>query len=180
MYMQTCTEKTGLIVAFDVYYRKDGRSCAAAVGFNAYVDAQPVTLYSSLRPNAEPYVPGEFYRRELPCILELLKTFPAAPREIIVDGYVMLGSNPGLGHYLYTALEGAIPVIGVAKSAFKGARGIPVFRGQSTRPLYITAAGVDAATAAENIHTMHGPHRIPTLLKMVDYLARENAAGNRP
>ncbi|CAD7842513.1 MAG: DNA synthesis and replication; recombination and DNA repair [Olavius algarvensis Delta 4 endosymbiont] len=177
--MSIRTEQTGIIAAFDVYYQKDGRSSAVAVGVNEYADAQPVRVYSSRRPNAEPYVPGEFYRRELPCILELLKTFPVAPREIIVDGYVMLGAKPGLGQHLFMALGGCLPVIGVAKSAFKSAGGLPVFRGRSSRPLYITAVGMHVDIAAANIRKMHGHHRIPTLLKLVDRLARENAGGKR-
>jgi len=175
--MPTRTDQTGLIAAFDVYYQNDGRSSTVAVSINSYADAQPVSIYRGLRSNAQPYVPGEFYRRELPCILELLETFPVAPREIIVDGYVMLGSKPGLGQHLFTALGGSIPVIGLAKSAFKGAGGVPVRRGLSTRPLYITAAGMHVDAAAANIHKMHGRHRIPTLLNLVDRLARENAGG---
>lgn len=45
-------------------------------------------------------------------------------------------------------------------------------RGASRRPLYITAIGSDYLTAAEHIREMAGDHRIPTLLKTVDRLAR--------
>lgn len=34
------------------------------------------------------------------------------------------------------------------------------------------AAGTDPAAAAEKIRAMHGPHRVPALLKRVDLLAR--------
>jgi deoxyribonuclease V len=37
---------------------------------------------------------------------------------------------------------------------------------------FITAAGCDAELAAENIRAMHGPFRLPTLLKRVDRLCR--------
>lgn len=53
---------------------------------------------------------------------------------------------------------------------------IPVFRGQSRRPLYITAAGMTIVDAALKIARMHGNHRIPTLLKQVDLVAREKIA----
>jgi deoxyribonuclease V len=66
-------------------------------------------------------------------------------------------------------------VIGVAKSRFEGSSGIAVFRGRSIRPLYVTAAGVEMEKASEKIRMMHGAHRIPTLLKRVDLLAREKA-----
>ena len=173
------SKQPAVIAAFDVYYFQDGRSCAAAVGFADYADARPVSVFTGQRSISRPYIPGEFYRRELPSILALLRTFPIIPREIIVDGYVNLGPKPGLGQHLFTALEGRIAVIGVAKSPYRGARGIPVFRGRSKRPLYITAAGMDVEAAAANIRKMHGHHRIPTLLKLVDRLARENAGEQR-
>lgn len=37
-----------------------------------------------------PYQPGEFYRRELPCLLAVLACGPVA-EVIVVDGYVWLG-----------------------------------------------------------------------------------------
>ncbi|PKN30756.1 MAG: endonuclease V, partial [Deltaproteobacteria bacterium HGW-Deltaproteobacteria-21] len=47
-----------------------------------------------------------------------------------------------------------------------------VFRGRSKSPLYVTAAGMDPSEAAGHIRSMHGGHRIPTLLKQVDRLSR--------
>jgi deoxyribonuclease V len=60
----------------------------------------------------------------------------------------------------------------VAKSKYKGASGIEVFRGRSSRPLDVTAAGMDPGAAAERIRRMRGAYRLPTLLKYVDRLAR--------
>ena len=86
-----------------------------------------------------------------------------------------MGSRPGLGQHLFNALNGRTPVIGVAKSRFKGSSGIEVFRGGSKQPLYVTSAGVDLQKASEKIKRMHGNYRIPTLLKRVDLLAREKS-----
>jgi len=36
----------------------------------------------------------------------------------------------------------------------------------------VTAAGCDPLAAAERIAAMHGPHRIPDLLRQADRLAR--------
>jgi deoxyribonuclease V len=63
-------------------------------------------------------------------------------------------------------------VIGVAKSAFAGASAIEITRGAGTRPLYVTAIGIDARLAAAHVQSMHGPYRQPTLLKRVDQLTR--------
>jgi deoxyribonuclease V len=94
---------------------------------------------------------------------------------MVIDGYVMLGNRPGLGQHLFKSFDGKIPIVGVAKSKFKGSSGIEIFRGGSMHPLYVTSAGVDLQKASERIKTMHGAHRIPTLLKRVDFLAREKA-----
>ena len=67
-----------------------------------------------------------------------------------------------------------IPVIGVAKTGFQGADVVAeaVLRGKSERPLWVTAEGIEVDRAARWIRQMHGPHRIPTLLKRVDRLCR--------
>jgi deoxyribonuclease V len=165
-----------MIAAFDVRYLEDGRASAAAVLFHACTDAKPAVEYGSLADGVSPYIPGQFYRRELPCILGLLEQFHEAPDEMVVDGYVLLGDRPGLGHYLFESFHGQIPVIGVAKSRYRGAYGAEIFRGGSKRPLYVTSAGVNPRHAAERIGSMHGAHRVPTLLKRVDLLARARGA----
>ena len=163
------------IAAFDVHYREDGQASAAAVVFTAYGDDTPVAEYQQMLAMPAAYVPGAFYRRELPGILALMDRIDRPLTTLIVDGYVRLGSRPGLGRHLFDALESKIPVIGVAKSRFQGASAQEVYRGTSRRPLYVTAAGVTVDEAAANIQAMHGPHRIPTLLKRVDCLARDAA-----
>ena len=175
-----------MIVCVDVDYREREVACAA-VGFAHWTDADAVaeTVVTSDAPPA-PYEPGAFYRRELPHILGALALLVPPFEAIIVDGYVWLGPHddpaaepgahrPGLGAHLYLALGGAMPVIGVAKTAFEGATALEVLRGGSAKPLFITAVGIDATTAAEHIRTMHGEHRIPTLLKRADQLARGTA-----
>jgi deoxyribonuclease V len=167
-----------MIAAFDVHYLEDGRASAACVLFSDYSDPEPSAVHTVFLPRAADYIPGEFYRRELPCILALMKQMPRAVDEMIVDGYVTLGNRPGLGQHLFRSFDGKISVIGVAKSRFKGSFGAEVFRGGSIRPLYVTSAGVDRKKACERIRMMHGDHRVPTLLSRVDVLARESAQEN--
>jgi deoxyribonuclease V len=164
-----------MIAAFDVHYLKNGCASAAAVLFSDYRDAEPAAVYTQFFPGAADYIPGEFYRRELPCILTLLEQINEVPDEMVVDGYVMLGDRPGLGRHLFNSFDGEIPVVGVAKSKFEGAGGTEVFRGGSIHPLYVTSVGVNLEKASKRIRTMHGAHRIPTLLKRVDVLAKEQA-----
>jgi deoxyribonuclease V len=160
-----------MIAAFDVHYAAD-RASAAAVLFGDYHDVAPAVQFKQILTGVADYIPGKFFQRELPGILQLLSLIHHPPDEIIIDGYVRMGNRPGLGQHLFAALDQRIPVVGVAKSRFAGAGGSQVLRGKSTRPLYVTTVGVDLSAAAENIRRMHGRHRIPTLLKWVDLLAR--------
>ncbi len=126
-----------------------------------------------------PYQSGQFYLRELPCLLAVLEKGPPADI-IVVDGYVWLGDEqrPGLGAHLYRTLDEKAAVIGVAKTRYAGATAVQeLLRGASRSPLYITAAGMDLSEAAHHIAEMHGPYRIPTLLKRVDDLCRGRFMG---
>jgi deoxyinosine 3'endonuclease (endonuclease V) len=74
--------------------------------------------------------------------------------------------------------EFGVPVIGVAKSPFRTAtHAIPVLRGDSARPLYVTAAGMPRADAASLVRNMDGPHRMPSALRRADTLARDGVDG---
>lgn len=166
-----------MILAFDTYY-SGKKAKTVAIGFNTWTDAQPTEVFTETLDDVADYQPGEFYKRELPCIVSLLNRIDLTKVEaIIIDGFVILDNagKPGLGGHLYAYLGGRIPVIGVAKTNFalitEGKR--EVFRGQSERPLYITALGIEPDVAASNIRQMHGVYRIPTLLKHLDGLTKK-------
>ncbi|RME56923.1 MAG: endonuclease V [Deltaproteobacteria bacterium] len=165
-----------MIAAVDVDYRGE-EGVAACVLFSEWTAKVPAAEQIARIPRVAPYESGKFFQRELPCILAVLDPLDEAPTTVIVDGYVWLGEEgrPGLGAYLYEALERRIPVVGVAKRLFLPARSvaIAVRRGTSRRPLYVTAAGIDAHEAARNVARMDGPFRIPTLLGWVDRLCRQ-------
>jgi deoxyribonuclease V len=97
---------------------------------------------------------------------------------IVIDGYVWLDAqgNKGLGAHLFELLNCEIPVIGVAKTSFATAtNAIEVFRGQSSRPLWVTAIGTNEFDAAKLVRSMHGNHRIPTILTLVDRLRKSSS-----
>jgi deoxyribonuclease V len=121
-----------------------------------------------------PYVAGQFYLRELPCLLTALAACPP-PDTVVIDGYVWLGegAKPGLGAHLYEALSRVVPVIGVAKTRFRNADPVvEITRGRSRSPLFVSAAGIRFSSAAQSIRRMHGLHRLPTLLRRADRLSR--------
>lgn len=160
-----------LIAAVDVCYHDHGAT-AAAVLFETWADAQAKAQHTCHIPQVADYQPGQFYRRELPCVMAILQLIPQKPAVIVIDGHVWLRpGEPGLGWHLHDAI--GIPVIGVAKTSFdQSPHAAHVFRGESMKPLFVTAAGMDQQAAAHHIESMHGPFRLPTLLKQVDSLCR--------
>jgi deoxyribonuclease V len=165
-----------MILAVDVNY-SEIRATVAGVLFADWHDENPSREVVSFMEVPADYQPGQFYKRELPCILKLIEENELSPECIVVDGFVYLDgySKPGLGKYLFDALGGRTPVIGVAKSRFKdiGAE-YELYRGASNRPLYVTAEGIELDRAKAYIRSMHGKYRQPTLLKRVDQLCRVN------
>jgi deoxyribonuclease V len=162
-----------MILALDAYYdERTLNATGAAVVFEHWDDAEPLSEYTAICEGIQPYQPGEFYKRELPCLLAVLETVHEPMSLIVVDGYVSLGDKPGLGWRLWEALDRHVPVIGVAKTRFRTVTALEVLRGQSQTPLYVTAAGMEPTEAAEHVRRLHGPFRIPTLLTRVDWLAR--------
>lgn len=165
-----------MIIALDVAY-SESAAATAAVAFRDWTDDGPAEAWSTITLGAPAdYEPGEFYKRELPYLLDALGEVAATPDIVIVDGYVWLDAREraGLGAHLYFALGRSIPVIGVSKSRFRNDDwSVPVIRGQSATPLYVTAVGVSTEVAADHLRDMHGRYRLPTLLKEVDGLARQ-------
>jgi deoxyribonuclease V len=164
------TAENNLIACLDVDYRDVG-AVAAGVWFRGWTAAKAQHQAIATFDSVAEYEPGQFYRRELPCLLGVLQRGPRAD-VVIVDGYVWLADGAaGLGAHLHHAIGGV--VVGVAKTRFVGASdALEVCRGKSRSPLYVSAVGMPAQAAAGQVTAMHGPHRVPTLLKLVDKLAR--------
>ena len=164
-----------MLACVDVHY-EEHEAHGALLLFAEWSAPAAAARHQVRLPAAAEYRPGHFYERELPVLLALLTQAGPPPTAVIIDGYVWLGAagEKGLGAHLYEALGGAVPVVGVAKTAFKGSDfAVSVSRGGTTRPLYVTAVGMDPGVAAQHVRTMHGPYRVPTLLKEVDRLSRE-------
>ena len=162
-------------LALDVYYHPDYSATVAGLLFDDWESDQVAeTLLKSI-PEVAEYEPGQFYKRELPCLLALIADVKPELETIVIDGFVTLGADqrPGLGTYLYQELGEEIPIIGVAKSRFNQTPAeTEILRGNSQNPLFVTALGIPLTEARHKIQTMHGPYRIPTLLKQVDQLCR--------
>jgi len=168
-----------LIAAVDVCYHDHGAT-AAAIQFADWADDQACAQRLCDIAQVAEYQPGQFYRRELPCVLAVLQQLPQQPSLIVIDGHVWLRpGEPGLGWHLHEAT--GIPVIGVAKTSFdQSPHAAHVFRGESMKPLFVTAIGMDQQDAARHIESMHGAFRLPTMLKLVDHLCRSGAPAASP
>ncbi len=158
--------------AVDVYYPAGGGARAALVLARDRAFAEITGQRTAFVAQVAPYVPGQFRERELPPLRAVLAGVTGIGL-LVVDGYVDLDPDgrPGLGAYVHA--EFGVPVIGVAKTPFAAAtHARPVLRGQATRPLYVTAAGIGAADAAVIVAHMSGGFRMPDALRRVDALSR--------
>ena len=137
-----------------------GPAAAALAADTAF--AHVLAERTAVVPRVAPYRPGEFYLRELPPLRAVLAGLGGLGL-LVVDGYADLDPDgrPGLGAHVHA--EFGVPVIGVAKSRFRTAtHAVPVQRGSSVRPLFVTAAGMPAANAADLVRRMAGRYGCPT------------------
>lgn len=165
-----------MILAIDVKYNEVEKT-AKAVGvlFN-WLDESPKETIEIIVKNIEEYIPGQFYKRELPCIKKVIEHTDIKQIDlIIVDGHVYVNNEKeyGLGGYVFK--EYGIPVVGVAKTPFYKNKEtvVEIYRGDSKQPLYVSSIGVDKSKSAQKIKQMHGDFRIPTILKQLDTLTKK-------
>jgi deoxyribonuclease V len=164
-----------LYAAVDVYYRNESAT-TALVEFSDFSSDRISRSVIQKTEIEAPYIPGKFYLRELPCILNILKQAGCQYQMIVIDGFVFLKKPAcyGLGWYLAKALAYEAIIIGVAKSYFRMAeRFVDVKRGRSSRPLYVSAYNMEPETAGSLIKEMYGENRIPYILKLTDKLSRK-------
>jgi len=161
-----------LIFAFDTYY-KENKARTVCLGFENWTDQDAtLELIEDLDVPSD-YIPGEFYKRELPCIMSVIQQLTLQKEDlIIIDGFVVLDDmgKLGLGGHLYQELNKQITIVGVAKSNFATLNTLKreVLRGESKRPLYITCLGADLDDMAQCVQRMYGEYRIPDILKKLD------------
>lgn len=152
-------------IAIDAYYLNG--ICYVVGGiFNKWKDEHVSKfIYADVKVESE-YIPGEFYKRELPGIMKLLEQIDLKEFDnIILDGYVYLEEGgyydketrkyipvtikKGLGEHLKAAIYKTYPhtlygmpnIVGVAKNLYgnnEKAYGC-CYRGESKKPLYITS-----------------------------------------
>ena len=161
-----------VFAAADVAYLRCGGARAAVVVAGDAAFSAVLAERTAVVSTVAPYQPGAFFLRELPPLRAVLGGLRGLGL-LIVDGYVDLdpGGRPGLGAHVHA--EFGVPVIGVAKTAFRTAsHAVPVLRGRSARPLFVTAAAMPVTDAARLVRQMAGRFRLPDALRRADALAR--------
>ena len=168
-------------IAIDTYYFGEEKARTVGVVFNDFSDPNPSEVITVWTTEFEPYQPGQFYKRELPCILDCLAQVDLREYDtIILDGFYRLKGEddkewPGLGEHLVEvltengSLHPDLNVWCVAKTNFGKASdiSIPILRGTSKSPLYVQAMR-DQGGAAVLVKNMAGDYRLPGILKTLD------------
>nr|WP_321233924.1 endonuclease V [uncultured Psychroserpens sp.] len=165
-----------MYLAIDVHYKTNYAKSVGLI-FLSKADEVAHEVFVDIINEVASYQPGQFYKRELPCLLKTISKVDLNTIEaILVDGHVYIDNdgNYGLGGYLYEALGNKTPIIGVAKRAFHANKETvkEVYRGTSQNPLHVSAIGMNLERAAQFIQEMHGNHRHPTLLKILDGITK--------
>lgn len=148
--------------AVDVHYQPHGGACAALAVAGDERFSRIIAERTARVDTVAAYLPGQFYLRELPAIEAVLATTDRTDL-LVIDGYVTLDPHgrPGLGAHLHA--DTGVAVIGMAKTAFATAtHATAIRRGTATRPLYVTAAGLDPQHAAAIVAAMPAPTACPT------------------
>lgn len=171
------------IAVLDVAYTAHGAgvACVVAEDWSSPVALSEQAAFMPGTPTS--YQPGRFYLRELPLLTRAIALLAPSPRTLLIDAYVWLDreGTPGLGARLYEAIGRRMAVVGIAKTPLAGDDwSAKVLRGAGSRPLRVTAAGLALDEAAAAVERMDGAHRLPTLVKRADTLARRAAVGVVP
>lgn len=167
-----------IYLILDVFYNDIGEESIAKVSgirFQGIEQTEILSEHIVTVENVAPYESGQFYKREMPCLLAMLDKIDDPYDVIIIDGYVFLDgvSKPGLGKYLYDSLVVKKPIIGIAKNHFQDvSEDYAVWRGISKHPLYVTSVGMEVDEAKHLVANLAGKHRMPTMVTAVDQLGR--------
>lgn len=165
-----------IYLAMDVcYHQTNNCAFAAGVRFTGVENVQTLSTHGTWVNEVLAYQSGQFYKREMPCLLALLKTINDPVDILVIDGFVYLNQGKsGLGKHLYDNLTDKKPIIGIAKNPYQDMDNChQVFRGQSKKPLYVTTVDYSLENAKQWLKNLQGSYRLPDILTQVDKLSRK-------
>lgn len=178
-----------MILLTDVFYNEELNS--AHIAAIAISDWSSDTIIKSWEIDKNgidcEYIPGQFYKREMPCLIDLWKQIDDNDKSqistIIVDGfYDIWNGKSGLGHHFHDWLTENgydVEVVGIAKSPCRETSEftLPVYRTEESKTSKCRSAlWVNGSNMSNDYQTkvlnMSGKYRIPTMIKAVDKLSR--------
>lgn len=169
-----------IYLILDVHYIELEKVTNASVAGIRFTGENQNTILNKYRitfNNVAPYHSGQFYKREMPCLIDLINQINEPFDVIIIDSFVYLDGlvKAGLGKHLYDNLHDKKPIIGIAKNSFLGiTEKYEVYRGESKHPLYVTTEDYDLNNAKLFVKNLEGKFRIPSIVQKVDKLSRED------
>ena len=110
--MNQLMNQTPRYFCMDVDYRAE-HALAAGILFDDWESDAMIQTFTAKIDGAAAYQSGQFYKRELPCLTQLIDQLPALPTVLIVDGYVYLDDQQkmGLGAYLWKHYGRQVPCL---------------------------------------------------------------------
>jgi deoxyribonuclease V len=178
------------VAGVDVSYREDHAVAAAVL-----MDAETLDVIAEAVVEVEaafPYIPGYLAFRELPPLLAALRSLPAEPSLLFVDGHGILHpAKCGIAAQLGIAAK--IPTIGIGKSYLVGEIGsktirkgaaVPVriggrimgyaFRSSESRhPIFISPGNLITPKTALRLTRAVCLHRVPEPIRQAHVIATE-------
>lgn len=169
-----------IFLILDVHYQTDTllqseKAKVAGIRFQDIKINDILSQHTTIVNEVAPYESGQFYKREMPCLLALISQIEEPFDVLVIDGYVFLDgiSKAGLGKYLYDNLLIRKPIIGIAKNQFKDvSEDYAVWRSTSKHPLYVTSVDFHIMDAKSIVQNLKGLHRLPDIIRKVDFLSR--------
>ena len=80
-------------ISLDVKYHNDDYAVIGYVLFEAHQSAEAIQTGQVVHQGVAPYESGQFYKRELPCLLHALSEVPYPLSLIYIDANVWLGED---------------------------------------------------------------------------------------
>lgn len=178
-----------MILLTDVFYEEEVNTAhIAAIAIDNWTSSTILKTWEIDKSGIDcEYIPGQFFKREMPCLIELWNTISEEEKSqittIIVDGfYDIWDGRHGLGHHFHDWLiENGYDkeVVGIAKSPCRETNKftLPVYRTEESKKskcrsaLWVNGSNMDNDYQAK-VLSMHGEYRLPTMVKAVDKLSR--------
>jgi deoxyribonuclease V len=191
-------ERPRMIAGLDVAYGGSGGASDRVAAAVVVVDAEtlePVERATAVGRAAFPYVAGLFAFRELPVLVEALRSLSTVPELLLCDGQG-LAHPRRFGLACHLGVITGIPTAGVAKTPYVGeydperlgpARGsyAPLTDGGETvgrvlrtqdgvKPVYVsTGHRIDLDTACGHVLALAPRYRLPETTRLADRLSRD-------